>query len=92
VSHLTEDGVRRAIAAGQLIANASMQRELAASMRDCIGYARRAGLSWRDIGRLLGMDHCSVFRQMQAGSPVSVVRAFQTPNRSSGALSPEDGA
>jgi hypothetical protein len=76
---IAEDDIRRELAADLLLANARMQRELAADLRDCIDYARRAGLGWRDIGKVLGMDHSAVFRYMRTGSPISVVRGSQTP-------------
>lgn len=76
---IAEDDIRRELATGLLAANASLQRELAEDLRDCVGYARRAGLGWREIGKALGMDHSAVFRYMKTGSPISVVRGYQTP-------------
>jgi hypothetical protein len=76
---IAEDDIRQELAADLLLANASLQRELAADLRDCIDYARQAGLTWRDIGKALGMDHSSVFRYRKAGEPISVVRGYQTP-------------
>jgi hypothetical protein len=85
-----EDDVRRKIAADLLTANADMQRALADDLRNCVGYARRSGLSWRAIAGILGVTHTKLFGQMKAGSPVSVVRAYQTPNRRNAELSGDD--
>jgi DNA-directed RNA polymerase specialized sigma24 family protein len=84
----TEGDVRSKIAADLLTANANMQRALADDLRDCIDYARKAGLTWRDIGKALGMNHTAVHRlYRKAGLPIGVVRPFKGPNRRSAELS-----
>jgi hypothetical protein len=74
---IAEDDVRRKIAEDLLTANADMQRALADDLRNCIDYAHRAGLSWRAIGKALGISHSAVFGHMKAGSAISVVRGHQ---------------
>jgi hypothetical protein len=76
---IAEDDVRGKIAADLLTANANMQRALADDLRDCVEYARRSGLSWRAIAETLGLTRTTLFGQMKAGSPISVVRGYQTP-------------
>jgi hypothetical protein len=87
---IAEDDVRRKIAADLLTANADMQRALADDLRDCVDYARRSGLSWRAIGKVLGMPWTTLFGYMKAGSPVPVVRGYHTPNSRNAELSSDN--
>jgi DNA-binding transcriptional regulator LsrR (DeoR family) len=80
----TRDEVARAVARDQLAGLASLQREIACDLRDAARYAHEKGLSWREIGETLGMVRETVFRQVQAGSPVSVVRPVQSPGTRNG--------
>lgn len=82
--------MRRKIAEDLLTANANMQRALADDLRECVGYARRSGLSWRAIGKALGMAPTTLFGHMKAGSPVVVARGYHTPNRRNAELSSDD--
>jgi hypothetical protein len=74
--------VRRAVAADQLVALAALQRTVADDLRDAAAHAHAVGLSWREIAETLGMVRETVFRQVQAGSPVSVVRPYQSSKSS----------
>jgi len=69
-----------------------MQREMLAGLaQQQRGYAEAilrnalaavsAGLSWPEVGEALGVPHEDVRRQVEAGSPVAVVRATHDPAR-----------
>ena len=57
---------------------ADAQRENAAQLRDAIGEACEAAVTWRAIGEALGVPHETAFRQFRAGSPVVIVKARQS--------------
>lgn len=61
-----------------LRALAGVQRQSAECLRIAILTALAEGLTWREIGEALGVPHETVFRQYQAGSPVSVLRPYQS--------------
>lgn len=64
-----------------LAALAEQQRDNAARILGAVRAASDAGLSWREVGEALGIEHTTVFRQVQAGSPVVVVRPTHDPER-----------
>jgi hypothetical protein len=79
--------IAKALALDQLSALAAMQRTIADDMLGAARHANEVGVSWRKIGRELGMPYETVFRQVKAGSPVSVVRPHQRPKAASGEAS-----
>ena len=62
----------------RLRALAEAQRENTTALRAAIQEALDAGMTWRVIGDALGMVHETVFRQFRAGSPIVVVKAYQS--------------
>ena len=64
---------------------AAAQRESAVRLRDAIGDAIDDGVPWRAIGDALGMVHETAFRQFRAGSPIVVVKAYQSKGAADGA-------
>lgn len=64
---------------GHLASLADSQRENARLLADAVAEASAGGLAWRQIGEALGVTPSAVFRQHKAGSPVSVLRAFNKP-------------
>jgi hypothetical protein len=65
-----------------LQALAAAQRLNALALRELVGEAHAAGVTWRQIGDALGIPGPTAFRQHQAGSPIVVARAFH-PKRES---------
>lgn len=61
-----------------LSALAAEQRANAGLLALAVADASRAGLSWQAIGRALGITGATAYRQHKAGSPVSVLRPFQS--------------
>ena len=57
---------------------AAAQRKNAGELREAITGACDAGVPWRAIGEALGIPHETAFRQFKAGSPIVVVRAYQS--------------
>lgn len=57
---------------------AAAQRKSAAELREAITEACDYGVTWRAIGEALGVPHETAFRQHKAGSPIVVVKAFQS--------------
>ena len=57
---------------------AAAQRKSAAELREAVTGACDAGVPWRAIGEALGIRHETAFRQFRAGSPIVVVRAYQS--------------
>jgi len=78
--------VAQAIARDQLAMLAEAQRTIAADLLGACRHANEEGLSWRKIAAALGMDHVTIFEQVRAGSPVSVVQPFRTPKSHSSEL------
>jgi hypothetical protein len=62
-----------------LIHLAAAQRANADMLAAAVADASEAGLSWQAIGEALGVSKATAFRQHKAGSPVSVLRPFQSP-------------
>jgi Homeodomain-like domain len=47
------------------------------SLRDAVTLAREQGASWSAIGRALGRNRETIYRQYTAGSPVVVIQPHQ---------------
>jgi hypothetical protein len=62
-----------------LIQLAAAQRASAVMLAVAVADASDAGLTWKAIAEALGISKATAFRQHKAGSPVSVLRPFQTP-------------
>ena len=58
---------------------AAAQRATAGLLAAAVTDASAAGLSWQAIGEALGIPKTTAFRQHKAGSPVSVLRPYQSP-------------
>jgi hypothetical protein len=58
---------------------AAEQRNNANRLLAAVRKASSAGVSWREIGKALGAEHTTVFRQAMAGSPIVIVHPFQDP-------------
>lgn len=57
---------------------AEQQHEAATRLADLITTAHdEHGVTWRLLGALTGMNYTTLYRQIQAGSPVTVVRTYQ---------------
>jgi hypothetical protein len=61
-----------------LVQLAAAQRASASLLAAAVADASEAGLSWQAIGEALGISKATAFRQHKAGSPVSVLRPFQS--------------
>ena len=57
---------------------AAAQRKNAEGLRNAIADACDDGVTWRAIGDALGIPHETAFRQFRAGSPIVVVKAYQS--------------
>jgi hypothetical protein len=57
---------------------ANAQRAVARLLASAVAEASADGLSWQAIGEALGIPKSTAFRQHKAGSPVSVLRPFQS--------------
>lgn len=64
-----------------LIQLAAAQRASAGLLAAAVADASETGLSWQAIGEALGIAKETAFRQHKAGSPVSVLRPFQSRAR-----------
>jgi hypothetical protein len=73
---------------------AQIQRDTADDLAAAVKQARADGQSWSQIGRELGMVRETVFRQAKAGSPIVVVKPYQSPKaaQDADALPMRDGA
>jgi DNA invertase Pin-like site-specific DNA recombinase len=58
---------------------AAAQRATARMLAAAVAEASDAGMPWKAIAEALGISKATAFRQHKAGSPVSVLRPFQTP-------------
>lgn len=65
--------------ARKLAGLAAAQRENADELLAAVREANDSGMSWQQIGAVLGVKRETVFRQAQAGSPIVVVRPRQRP-------------
>ena len=57
-------------------AKAEEQRRQAMDLRQAVIAARSAGATWEELAAAAGISYPSLLRQVQAGSPVVVVRPF----------------
>lgn len=57
---------------------AASQRASAGLLAAAVAEASAAGMSWQAIGRAIGITGATAFRQHKAGSPVSVLRPYQS--------------
>jgi hypothetical protein len=57
---------------------AAAQRASASLLALAVADASAAGMSWQAIGDALGITRATAFRQHKAGSPVSVLRPYQS--------------
>jgi hypothetical protein len=46
-------------------------------LRDLCKTANKMGVPWRVLGEITGINYASLFRRVQAGSPVTPVRMYQ---------------
>jgi len=70
-----------AVKLADLSSLARCQRKNAEDLREAITAARDAGATWAQIGQALDMPRETAFRQHRAGSPIVVVKAYQSKPR-----------
>jgi hypothetical protein len=61
---------------------ADTQRLASEELRQAIGLALEAGISWSAIGNAIGLPRETAFRQYQGGGDIRVVRATRTKKES----------
>ena len=64
----------RALRVDRVRGLAQAQRRIAADLLEAVKSAHAAGASWSDLGRATGMVRETLYRQVQANSPVVVVQ------------------
>jgi hypothetical protein len=63
------------------------QRETATALGEAVRIARAAGCTWEEIAGTLGLERTNLYRQMQAGPRVAVIK----PRRASPSAEPASG-
>lgn len=63
---------------GAIRAVADEQRGTAEDLRDMVTRASQSGITWQALGDAVGIPGATLWRQVHAGSPVVVARAYHT--------------
>jgi hypothetical protein len=78
---MAEHGHRPELLLAAVRRTAEQQRLTAECLRDLAAAAHDAGITWQALGEAAGIPFPTLWRQVRAGSPVVVARAYHKPRK-----------